>query len=272
MTARPSPAIACSRMYNLSPRITGLWHRLFDWLASQSGVELEVIPHTPPAPLSELWARPDMGAVFMCGFPFSRIAAAERPVPLAAPVSTANWAEGRPVYASHIVAAHDTPLTDTDLSTVRWGWTVRDSQSGYNAPREFAAALANGGSIRETVGPLLNPRGVVEAIQRGTIDVGAIDAYAYQLLEMHEPEIIAPLRIVATTKPAPFPLLVAARQQPVEMIAALRSALLSAHRNHEGRGILNSLGLASFAEPDIAAYDQLPARAVAVNDALGGTW
>jgi len=259
-------------MYNLSPKISGLWDGLFGWLSSHSGVDLEVIAHAAPAPLSELWARPDMGAVFMCGFPFSRLAAAERPVPLAAPVSLADWGEGRPVYASHIVAAHDKPLTESDLSAVRWGWTVRDSQSGYNAPREFVAALGNGRSVRETVGPLLNPRGVVEAIGAGTIDVGAIDAYAYQLLEMHEPDMIAPLRVVATTRPAPFPLLVAARQQSAETIAALQGALLGAHRNPEGRDILRSLGLAAFAEPDIAAYEQLPARARAIDVALGGAW
>ena len=259
-------------MYNLSPKISGLWDGLFGWLSSHSGVDLEVIAHAAPAPLSELWARPDMGAVFMCGFPFSRLAAAERPVPLAAPVSLADWGEERPVYASHIVAAHDKPLTESDLSAVRWGWTVRDSQSGYNAPREFVAALGNGRSVRETVGPLLNPRGVVEAIGAGTIDVGAIDAYAYQLLEMHEPDMIAPLRVVATTRPAPFPLLVAARQQSAETIAALQGALLGAHRNPEGRDILRSLGLAAFAEPDIAAYEQLPARARAIDVALGGAW
>ncbi|WP_246662725.1 PhnD/SsuA/transferrin family substrate-binding protein [Rhizobium sp. P44RR-XXIV] len=272
MTTPISPAIACSRMYNLSPRISEHWDRLFHWLSGQSGVDLEVIPHAAPAPLSELWARPDMGAVFMCGFPFSRLAADERPIALAAPVSTAEWAGGQPVYASHIVAARDRPLADADLAAVRWGWTVRDSQSGYNAPREFVAELANGRSVRNTVGPLLNPRGVVEAIHTGAIDVGAIDAYAFQLMEMHEPEMIAPLRVVGTTRPAPFPLLVAARGQPAEMITALKGALLSMHQDPSGRDILGSLGLAAFAEPDLAAYDQLPARARAVDHALGGAW
>ncbi|MGG6895510.1 phosphate/phosphite/phosphonate ABC transporter substrate-binding protein [Rhizobium sp. BR 315] len=272
MTTRLSPAIACSRMYNLSPKISGQWDRLFHWLLSQSGIDIEVIPHAAPAPLSELWSRPDMGAVFMCGFPFSRVAAAERPVPLAAPVSLAGWAKGQPVYASHIVAARDKLFAEADFATLRWGWTVRDSQSGYNAPREFFAEIANGRSVRETIGPLLNPRGVVEAIRTGAIDVGAIDAYAYQLLELHEPDMIAPLRIVATTRPAPFPLLVAARQQPSERINALQAALLEAHQSPEGRDILSSLGLAGFAKPDIAAYDRLPARAQAIDDALGGPW
>lgn len=264
-----SAAIACSRMYNLSPKISASWDRFFHWLASRSGVEIEVIAHAAPAPLSELWGRPDMGAVFMCGFPFSRLAADERPLPLAAPVSLADWAKGQPLYASHIVAARESPLKEADLVSARWGWTVRDSQSGYNAPREFFAALAGGQPARETIGSLLNPRGVVDAIRSGAIDVGAIDAYAYQLLALHEPEMVAPLRIVATTKPAPFPLLVAARQQSPEVVEALRGKLLSAHRDREGLALLAALGLARFAEPDIAAYDQLPARAHAIDEALG---
>ncbi len=255
-------------MYNLSPKISGLWDRLFRWLTDRSGVELEVIAHAAPAPLSELWARPDMGAVFMCGFPFSQLPKAERPQPLAAPVSLADWANRQPVYASHIVTARDRTLTEADLAAVRWGWTVRDSQSGYNAPREFFTSLG-GGSANKTVGPLLNPRGVIEAIRSDAVDVGAIDAYAYQLLNIHEPDVIAPLRVIATTKPAPFPLLVASRQQSPEIVAALRAALVGAHQDLEGRDILRSLGLAAFAEPDIAAYEQLPARAEAVNEALG---
>jgi len=258
-------------MYNLSPKISGLWAQFFHWLADQSGVELEVIDHAAPAPLSELWARSDMGAVFMCGFPFSRLSPAERPQPLAAPISLADWANGQPVYASHIVAARDKPFTEADLATARWGWTVRDSQSGYNAPREFFATLPDRPSTAQTVGPLLNPRGVVDAIRSGAIDVGAIDAYAFQLMAMHEPNMIAPLRIVATTKPAPFPLLVASRQQSPELVDALRAVLLRAHRDPQGSDILASLGLAAFAEADVTAYDQLPARARAIDVALG-TW
>ncbi|CAN7596780.1 phosphate/phosphite/phosphonate ABC transporter substrate-binding protein [Rhizobium rhizogenes] len=259
-------------MYNLSPKITGLWDGFFTWLGAQSGVRLEVIPHAAPAPLSTLWERPDMGVVFMCGFPFSKLATEQRPIPLAAPISLASWGGGEPVYASHIVAARDTAFESADLATARWGWTVRDSQSGYNAPREFLATQPHAKEVRNTVGPLLNPRGVVEAIRSGTIDVGAIDAYAYQLLEMHEPDMIAPLRVVATTKPAPFPLLVASRQLPSDTVLALKHALLHAHRSDEGQAILASLGLVAFAEPDMAAYDRMPARARDTDGALGASW
>ena len=272
MTEALAPAIACSRMYNLSPKISGLWDALFGWLGRRSGVDLEIIAHAAPAPLSELWSRPDMGAVFMCGYPFSTMPEAERPIALAAPISTEAWAQGGPFYASHIVVAQDSPIGLADLMSARWGWTVRDSQSGYHAPRAFLAAQPGPGRSSEAVGPLLNPKGIVDAILSGRIDIGAIDAYAYQLLAKHEPDMVAGLRVVATTEPTPVPLLVAARQQPEEIVSALRHALLQAHLSEEAAGILSALGLSGFAAPDPSAYDQLPERARKADLALGAPW
>ncbi|WP_342234823.1 phosphate/phosphite/phosphonate ABC transporter substrate-binding protein [Inquilinus sp. OTU3971] len=264
--------VACSRMYNVGPKVRGLWDGLFAWLSEESGIRLEVIAHAAPAPLSELWARPDLGAAFMCGYPFSQLPADERPVALAAPVSTAPWAGGWPAYASHIVAARHAVFDPADLPSLRWGWTVRDSQSGYHAPRGFLAGLPRPRTPVTTVGPLLNPNGVVDAIATGRIDVGAIDAYAWQLLEMHEPEVLAPLRIIATTPATPIPLLVASRRQPAETVSALRQALLRAHRSAQGQSILASLGLSRFAAPDVAAYDSLPKRAQESDRLLAASW
>jgi ABC-type phosphate/phosphonate transport system substrate-binding protein len=264
--------VACSRMYNVGPKVRGLWDGLFTWLAEGSGIRLEVIAHAAPAPLSALWARPDLGAAFMCGYPFSQTPADERPVALAVPVSTAPWAESRPLYASHIVVARDAAFDPADLPALRWGWTVRDSQSGYHAPRGFLAGLPRPKTPVTAIGPLLNPNGVVDAIATGRIDVGAIDAYAWQLLEMHEPEVLAPLRIIATTQATPVPLLVASRRQPADTIAALRQALLRAHHDDRGRSILSSLGLSHFAAPDVAAYDSLPQRAQDSDRLLAASW
>jgi ABC-type phosphate/phosphonate transport system substrate-binding protein len=264
--------VACSRMYNVGPKVRELWDGLFAWLSEESGIRLEVIAHAAPAPLSELWARPDLGAAFMCGYPFSLLQADERPVALAAPVSTAAWADGRPAYASHIVAARDAAFDPADLPALRWGWTVRDSQSGYHAPRGFLAGLPRPKTPVTAIGPLLNPNGVVDAVVAGRIDIGAIDAYAWQLLEMHQPEVLAPLRIIATTPATPNPLLVASRQQPADLVSALRDTLLQAHHSAQGQSILASLGLSRFAAPDVAAYDSLPKRAQDSDRLLAASW
>ncbi|WP_246564541.1 phosphate/phosphite/phosphonate ABC transporter substrate-binding protein [Ancylobacter sonchi] len=268
-----APPVACSRMYNLSPAIRAAWDELFAWLARRSGVRLEVIAHAAPAPLSALWSRPDMGAVFMCGYPFARLAPSLRPVPLAAPVSRAAWAAGRPLYASHIVTRQDGPLSVAELATVRWGWTVRDSQSGYHAPRQFL--LQHFGAAAAGIaadGPLLNPAGVLAALDEGRIEAGPVDAYAWQLLELHEPALVQPFRVVATTASTPCPLLVASTGQPDTVVEALRHALLGAQDDPAGRAILGALGLEAFVAPDLASYAALPLRADATDRELGATW
>jgi ABC-type phosphate/phosphonate transport system substrate-binding protein len=274
MPMPPFRAIACSRMYNLSPAIRAAWDELFVWLGAEANVDLDIVAHAAPLPLSELWARPDMGAVFMCGYPFSRLASDQRPTVLAAPVSSQSWAEGRPLYASHILVVDKGPITTTaQLMTARWGWTVRDSQSGYHAPRAYLATRPDAGStLPDAVGPLLNPTGIVAALRDGRIEAGAIDAYAHQLLSMHEPQQLSGLQIVATTASVPAPMLVSAQNLPAQTVASLRQTLLRAHESAEGRGILERLGLLRWSAVDLPDYDQLPERADAADRVLAFSW
>ncbi|MGR8964894.1 phosphate/phosphite/phosphonate ABC transporter substrate-binding protein (plasmid) [Rhizobium leguminosarum] len=269
-----SKPVACSRMYNLSPRIRGLWDALFALASSQSGIKLEIIAHAAPAPLSELWARPDLGAVFMCGYPFSRMREAARPTMLAAPVSSEAWSLDQPLYASHILIASTGPVNAVaDLAAARWGWTVRDSQSGYHAARSFLAGQFAGKMKQSmTVGPLLNPSGIVAALKDGRIDAGAIDAHAFQLLSMHEPDAIDGLRILATTEPLPAPLLVAAQTLPVDITTALKQSLVALHETPEGAAVLERLGLRRFSAVTPSAYDILPQRADDADRRLGIPW
>jgi ABC-type phosphate/phosphonate transport system substrate-binding protein len=261
-------------MYNLSPRIRELWDALFALLAERSSVDLEAIAHAAPAPLSELWARPDMGAVFMCGYPFSRMPEDSRPTPLASFVSTETWSSGQPLYASHILVRSNGPVEKVaDLAAARWGWTVRDSQSGYHAPRSYLADQFAGKMTQTAaVGPLLNPSGIVAALKDGQIDVGAIDAYAYQLLSMHEPDAVEALQVLVTTEPLPAPLLVAARQLHAETKAALRQGLVSLHQTPQGAAALEQLGVERFSAVDISTYDVLPQRADDADHRLGIVW
>ncbi|MBY3156251.1 MULTISPECIES: phosphate/phosphite/phosphonate ABC transporter substrate-binding protein [Rhizobium] len=269
-----SKPIACSRMYNLSPRIRSLWDALFALVSLHSGVELEIIAHAAPAPLSELWTRPDMGAVFMCGYPFSRTPEGLRPAALAAPVSSEEWSLDQPLYASHILVASTGPVNAVaDLAAARWGWTVRDSQSGYHAARSYLAGRFAGTMKQSTtVGPLLNPSGIVAALKDGRIDAGAIDAYAFQLLSMHERDAIDGLRILATTDSLPAPLLVAAQTLPADIATALQRSLVTLHETPEGAAALERLGLRRFSAVAPSAYDVLPQRADDADRRLGISW
>jgi ABC-type phosphate/phosphonate transport system substrate-binding protein len=80
---------------------------------------------------------------------------------------------------------------------------------------------------QESVGPLFTPRRVIEALLAGAIDVGPLDSYALDLMLRHEPELASQIRIIATTDPAPMPLLVASANCPSDIIAALRRGLFA---------------------------------------------
>jgi ABC-type phosphate/phosphonate transport system substrate-binding protein len=59
-------------------------------------------------------------------------------------------------------------------------------------------------------------------VLRGEIDVGPLDSYVHDLLERHEPETAARLRVVESTAMTPIPLLVASPGIEDDALARLR--------------------------------------------------
>jgi ABC-type phosphate/phosphonate transport system substrate-binding protein len=120
--------IANARMYAVTPHVRGAWRALFDWLSRRSGVALEYVDHAAPAPLEELWSRPDLAATFMCGLPFA--SAALKPLIVAAPVPAPERYRGQPVYCTDFVVRADSAYHKlSDTFGARIGWTVSHSQS-----------------------------------------------------------------------------------------------------------------------------------------------
>ncbi|WP_211907375.1 phosphate/phosphite/phosphonate ABC transporter substrate-binding protein [Pikeienuella piscinae] len=236
--------IANARMYAATPAVAALWTRLFSHVSARAGAPLEVVAHPAPAPLDTLWSRPDMGLVFMCGWPFQR--AEPRPVPVAAPVPVG---EEEAIYRSDIIARADGPIHGLeDAFGGVMAWTAEGSHSGWNAPRRLLADHARGGALfARTVGPVITPRGAIAAVLNGEADIAPLDGYFHLLLKRHEPETAARLRVVAQTPAAPIPLLVASPRAPRAMIEPLRAALLSTHEDDEGEEILAALALRRFA-------------------------
>ncbi len=255
--------VANARMYAVSPAVALAWKDLFGWLAGASGVDLAAVDHAFPAPLSALWDRPDLACGFICGWPYLLRGRVMRPV--AAPVPDRGPAAGTPRYATHFVVRADSPFaTLEETFGHRIGYTAADSQSGFNAPRHHLLRWRRerGGPLyAETIGPLVTPRRVIEALLAGAIDVGPLDSYAFNLMRAHEPEVRALLRVVATTDPTPMPFLAAHPDCPDEIVGALRGALLRVGDDPACAGLRDDLCLAGFAAVNVAAYDVLTGRA-----------
>lgn len=249
--------VANARMYSVSPGVAAAWKTLFGWLSQQTGVKLDIIDHSFPAPLAELWSRADIACVFMCGFPF--LNATPRPKPVAAPLPRGAPGAGRPLYATRLVVRMDSPYENLeDTFGARVGYTVEDSHSGFNALRHHLLPhyLARKSNLySESIGPLYTPRRVIEAIIASAIDVGPLDSYALDLMLHHDPGLGERIRVVATTDVAPIPFLVAAPDCPNEIVAVLRAALVGFGEAPECEALKDSLCLDGFAPVSAADYE-----------------
>ncbi|RDJ20693.1 ABC transporter substrate-binding protein [Bosea caraganae] len=245
-------------MYAVNPAVRAAWTELFGWVSAASGLALEVIDHAAPAPLDELWRRGDLGLAFICGYPF---ASGGFPVqPVVAPVPASALGAGRPLYASHLVVRAESGLaTLAESFGGRLGWTVEHSQSGFNALRSHLLPYRRAGAslYAGSVGPLVTPRRVIEALLAGEIDIGPLDSYFHDLLLAHEPETAARLRIVETTAPRPIPLLVASEGVQPAIVGKLRGALLAASGDAVTAPLLARLRLSGFAAVEREAYGVL---------------
>ena len=245
--------IANARMYAVDAATAANWAALFARIAEISGVPLTVIAHAAPAPLEALWRRDDLGLAFICGYPFAGSGFPVQPVAVPVPAS----GDGRPLYATHLVVRADSDIAMLEDSFGRrLGWTVAHSQSGFNALRTHLLPRwqARGPLYAESLGPLLTPRRVVEALLADQIDIGPLDSFFHDLLLAAEPATTARLRIVATTVPRPMPLLVASRGIDETVIARLRMALLQARQDAAARDLLARLRLSGFAAVEPDAY------------------
>jgi ABC-type phosphate/phosphonate transport system substrate-binding protein len=256
-------------MYAVTPVAADAWRAVFALVCARSGAPLRVVEHPAPAPLEALWSRDDLGLAFMCGYPFALGRFAVEPIAVPLPVSSGR--DGQATYSTHFIVRADGPfrcLADTFGGTI--GWTVEHSQSGFNAVRHHLMRLrapGQGSLYGRSVGPLVTPRRVIDAVLNRDIDVGPLDSYVYDLLAKHEPRLTDRLRIVARTEPTPMPLLVASANVAGSVMERLRASLLDLSALPEAAPHLANLCIGGFAAAERGPYASLLSQAEAAERA-----
>lgn len=249
-------------MYNVGPEVTAAWDTLYRWLAAETGVTLPIVYNAFPEPIEALWARPNMGCVLMCGYPFIR--ATPRPTLLAAPVPAPAHYDGQPVYRTHLLVLDSSPYRSIeDTFGGRISWTIENSQSGYNAVRNFLLGYRTPerpNLYRESIGPIGTFTVGVAGLRRGEIDVVPIDSFSYDLMQRYTPAELAGTRIIATTPAAPFPPLVGAHDLPPDVAVRLRNSLLRAHEQPALQPLLDTMMIHHFAAVSDSYYEPLLAQ------------
>jgi ABC-type phosphate/phosphonate transport system substrate-binding protein len=245
--------IANARMYSESPEAAGLWRRLLTAVIEHAGLDIRLLEHTAPAPIHELWQRPDKAAVFMCGLPFSR--SDPRPQIMAAPVPSPPDFRGVPQYWSEMVVRRDSAFqTPADTFGSRIALTAPNSQSGCLAALYYLTTIAEKFPLYgEVIAPQITPLGAMSAVIDGAAEVAPIDSYAFCLLDKYRRDLTSQLRIIARTPRTPIPPLVASRPG----LKPLQAAFLEADRIASMAPLMEGLLLQRFVLPDPDSYDAL---------------
>ena len=252
--------VACTRMYDVTSEVRRHWHALLQAAARAAGVTVECIDHAAPAPLPELWAREDLALAFICGFPLAT--GYPRLRPLAAPVTVLAEDE-LPTYRSAWLVRADSAF-DTLASTFdhRIGWLALHSHSGFNAPRHALLAHRTAARPRlfsESVGPLGHPGAALAALAGRRIDVIAVDAYWWWLLQRHDARTASVFRAIGVTEDAPMPPLACSADFPETLATRLVTALVALHQDSAVRTHFGALGIRRFAAVRRTDYLRLEA-------------
>ena len=248
-----------ARMYAVTPEVETLWRKLLTHIAADAEVPVTYLPYPAPQPLENLWRRPDLAAVFMCGFPIAlRLASV---VPIAAPVPRAPWAQGRPVYRTDLIVRRDSRFqTLEDTFGGRAGFTVAHSHSGFNAFRHHLLGFRTAMQPQlysAMAEDLVTARNVLERVRDGSIDVGPLDAYWHLLLARHAPNLVADIRVLTSTAIAPMPAFVASTAAPAQIVSRLRAAFVNAKSRPWFADLAEPLLIDGFASVNEASYSAL---------------
>ena len=248
--------IANARMYSVTPQVAALWRSLLAVVLHKADAAVEVVDHTPPAPISELWKRPDKAAVFMCGLPYSL--AAPQPTLVVAPVPLPAAYGGRACYWSDVVVHADSPFQTLEQTFGhRLALTTPESQSGYAALLYALMPYAGAKPLyREIVEPRFTPMGALTAVIEKKAEVAPLDSYAFALIAKSAPELAAQVRVIKSTEPTAIPALVASGPPS----PAIMAAFLKAGDDPAARAVMDQLLLDRFARPETPAYDDLRKR------------
>jgi ABC-type phosphate/phosphonate transport system substrate-binding protein len=257
--------------YSVAPQTDAAWYELLSAISREAGISFQFLSYPLPQPLEELWLRHDVGCVFiMCGYP---IALRQFDVvPIAAPIPVAPWAEGRAVYRTDLVVKADSRYEQLrDTFGGRIGWTIRHSNSGFNALRYHLLQYRTPERptlYSQVVGNLGTVRKILDSVLDGTIDVGPIDAYWHMLMQRYHPKLAAGVRTIESTATAPIPAFVASPAVPREVVDHLVIGFQSAHSRQWFRPIADALLIDGFAPVrGIDAFSAILARARQAEDA-----
>ncbi len=209
-------------MYNVTPALAAAWDALL--AAVIAGLRrrgwadtMQVV--APAGDLMAWWRAPDMLLSQTCGYPLVTELQSDVQVLAAAEFDLPGCAGSN--YRSMLAA-----LRGSVAVINQW-----HSHSGMNALRHTVAPLAQEGRFFSSVRVSGSHMQSIAMLQSGQADVAAVDCVTYGLAKRAAPALVAGVRVLHDTAPAPGLPLIAARTLSDDQSQALRAVLLELHEH-----------------------------------------
>ncbi|MCX5495039.1 PhnD/SsuA/transferrin family substrate-binding protein [Kaistia dalseonensis] len=214
-----------------------------------------------PDDLAAHWRAPDLLISQACGYPLVQGLSHHVRV-VGAFCYAAEGCTGSD-YRSRLVTRKDLALDGiADFRGRTVAFNSRDSQSGYNGLRALVAPLQTDGRFFGATVETGAHRRSIEAVLGGAADIAAIDCVTLALIARSEPEIVAGLKDVGATAPAPgLPVITSATTSDADL-ERLRQAIEDTVADPALAAISEALLIAGFERLDLADY----ARCTAMRD------
>lgn len=229
---------------------------LREWQADlqrETGHPVHFVQRTSYREISDLLARGEIDAAWICGAPYVR--RQDQLELLAVPVFN-----GEPRYRSYLIVPAEDEDTEgwTDLQGKVFAYSDPDSNSGSLYPRTAMAerGLKPDALFRESF-HAWGHRNVVEAVASGLAEAGAVDGYVWETLQRFEPELTERTRVVERSPAFGFPPVVVRENLDPALAERLRSALLSMDERPRGRELLQRLNLDAFTRGEPALFREI---------------
>ncbi len=195
----------------------------------------------------DLWRDPNLLFGQACGYPLIADVSLALQV-IALPIyDTPGSTIGDATHASVLVArANDGRRSLVDYRNTRAAINDPRSNTGMNLFRTTLAPIAETSVFLASVVQTGSHRASVVAIAAGDADIAAIDTVTYATLVRHEPDLTAPLKIVARSPASPTLPFVTSAGTSIETIAGLQLALhqvVTDPRLADDRAILRLAGI-----------------------------
>jgi phosphonate transport system substrate-binding protein len=265
--ARPTPsageagALRGAVAAMISPRETFIHYReLLAYVARKSGKTLDFVQRKTYEEINELLGKGEVDLAFICSGPYALAKGRYGFMPLAVPE-----VQGSTSYRAYLIVNRNSPFHQLqDLKGQTFAFTDPDSNTGKLVPSFWLAELNQRPEtfFKQIIYTYSHDNSIL-AVARGLVDGATVDGLVWEYYQATNPGFTSKTRIIKKSEPYGIPPLVVSRHLPAAERERLQQALLSMHRDPEGKKILAGLLIDRFLPLQEEWYE--PIRSMQLN-------